>query len=130
MITQSELKKIFLYEKESGIFTRKRLNKITGSKNNCGYLNININNKTYYAHRLAWLYVYGEFPKHIDHINHIRTDNRIANLRNVEHKENRRNSSLISTNKSGVNGVFWDKRTKNGLLVSLCETTEDVKIST
>ena len=66
-------------------------------------------NKKYYAHRLAWLYVHGEFPKNgMDHINGLRNDNRIINLRAVSDKENSRNLSLRKDNVSGHIGVSWD----------------------
>lgn len=62
------------------------------------------------AHRLAWLYMTGEMPDgEIDHINHIKTDNRAINLRVVTHKENGRNTSKPSNNTSGVVGVHWRK---------------------
>lgn len=44
----------------------------------------------------------------IDHINHIRWDNRIENLRLVTHKSNGRNQSKSVCNNSGVNGVCMD----------------------
>jgi len=57
---------------------------------------------------LAWLYVYGTMPKEqIDHINHVRDDNRIINLREVTHSENHKNRTKQSNNTSGVTGVHW-----------------------
>lgn len=60
----------------------------------------------------AWFIVYKEIPDQVDHINHVRNDNRIGNLRNVSPTENGRNKDLCSDNKSGVNGVSWHKRDK------------------
>lgn len=62
------------------------------------------------AHRIAWILFYGSPPKgEIDHINGDRSDNRIANLRDVSRSENCRNASKRKDNKSGVSGVYWDK---------------------
>ena len=59
---------------------------------------------------LAWLYVYKKWPEDcIDHINHIRTDNRIENLREVEKSQNQKNMSKDRRNKSGHSGVIWYK---------------------
>jgi hypothetical protein len=99
MITQKELKELLQYNENTGIFTwlcdkgtNKVKNKIAGSIHSGGYLTIRINRKRYLAHRLAWLYIYGEWPKNqIDHINGIRDDNRIENLRNVTTRENQQN---------------------------------------
>jgi hypothetical protein len=60
------------------------------------------------AHRVAWAIHHGEWPKgQIDHINGDRSDNRIANLRDVDSAGNHKNMSRASNNKSGVTGVHW-----------------------
>lgn len=60
------------------------------------------------AHRMVWALHHGEWPSHqIDHINHVRSDNRIINLRVVTQSENGRNMTRSKRNKSGVTGVFW-----------------------
>lgn len=63
-----------------------------------------------YAHRVAWALHYGVHPTLIDHINGIRSDNRIENLRDVTATENARNACRKSNNTSGVNGVSWNKQ--------------------
>lgn len=71
-----------------------------------GYVNINIEKNMVRAHRIAWLLFYGKEPDgQIDHINGVRTDNRICNLRCVSNKENGKNQKLRSTNSSGIMGV-------------------------
>lgn len=116
-LTQSYLKSILDYNHEAGIFTWKvsnnrkiRIGDVAGCVYN-GYIRIKINNKKYQAHRLAWLYVHGKFPpEQIDHINHNRADNRIANLRSVSHQENHRNQSKTNNNTSGFVGINWHKQ--------------------
>ena len=89
----------------------KMINKKAGYTNIRGYVVININDgNIFLAHRLAWLYVYGQMPsKHLDHINGIRHDNRIANLRECSSTENSWNSGLKKANKSGFKGVSWHR---------------------
>lgn len=78
-----------------------------------GYRQGRLNYILVYAHRVAWALYYGVWPSgHIDHINHVRDDNRIENLRTVTRRENQRNLKISSTNKSGVNGVSWEPRRK------------------
>lgn len=116
-MTQEILKQHLTYDSSTGKFyyvkTKSGISDLTkeaGTIDN-GYIRITINRKTYRAHHLAWLYVYGELPVGImDHINHNRSDNRIENLRLTDHVGNSRNFSKMSTNKSGVTGVHWDKR--------------------
>lgn len=114
-MTQNELKDLFLYDPITGIFTNKIrrsgscAGKKAGSLNNNGYALIRINKKNYAAHRLAWLYMYGAWPTfEIDHINMVRHDNRICNLREVTRFQNSQNTGLNSNNTSGHKGVHWD----------------------
>ena len=91
---QDTLKKIFHYNPDTGIFTRLRTNKTIENPNPLsGYIEItfcrNYQQKTYKAHRLAWLYMTGINPTdQIDHINGIRNDNRWVNLRECTNREN------------------------------------------
>lgn len=73
-------------------------------------------NRQYRAHRVVWLLAHKVWPSNqIDHINGVRTDNRLSNLRDVEHRENGLNQRLSKRNKSGVTGVCWHKRSKKWL---------------
>jgi len=63
----------------------------------------------YKAHRLAWLYVHGEWPpEQLDHINGQRDDNRVENLRSATRAENAGNSKRRADNTSGFKGVYWN----------------------
>lgn len=120
MIDQEKLKEYLAYNKETGLFTRKIsvANNKAKKGSLCGfydkkikYITIKIESKNYLAHRLAWLYVYGEFPcNQIDHINHNKIDNRICNLRDVTNSENQKNTKLPKNNKTGHIGVYFDKQ--------------------
>ncbi|MCK5236051.1 MAG: HNH endonuclease [Deltaproteobacteria bacterium] len=119
MLTQERLKEILDYNSETGIFVwiklsgrRASIGDIAGSfHDGTGYIRIGIDGKNNQAHRLAWLYVYGDLPLgQIDHINHIRTDNRIENLRAVSSQENSRNCVMRSANTSGFTGVYWSRQ--------------------
>lgn len=73
------------------------------------YRRIGINKKHYQAHRIAWLYVYGYLPENkIDHINGIRDDNRIINLREVSDSCNSQNCAIRANNNTGLPGISWD----------------------
>jgi len=129
MITQDRLKEILHYNPNTGIFTwlkrkqtdfktlaslnsfnNKHAGKIAGTLDTDGYVLIRIFSKSYKAHRLAWLYIYGEFPENgIDHENHIKNDNRIYELRPANALKNARNRLLNKNNTTGVSGVCWRK---------------------
>jgi HNH endonuclease len=112
-LSQDRLKSLLSYDPDTGIFrwAVKRANKEIGDETGCpaksGYLQIGLDYKLYYAHRLAWLYVYGEWPKsqHLDHVNGDRSDNRVSNLREASASLNGANSKLRINNTSGVKGV-------------------------
>lgn len=116
MVTQRYLKEILSYDKTTGIFLwiSYRLgvvnDGVAGTTIN-GYNSITIDQTKYPAHRLAWLYEYGEFPTGlIDHINQTKKNNRIENLRICDKSQNAANSKIRSDNKSGYKGVSWNKR--------------------
>lgn len=114
MLTQSRLKELLHYEPDTGVFTWRvyrgpvDAGDIAGSINNKNYWVIYIDGRLYKAHRLAWLYVHGVWPKdQIDHRNGIKNDNRIANLREATNAENGQNRAKQSNNTSGYAGVDW-----------------------
>lgn len=128
MITQEQLKDYVHYDPETGIFTRlhdagknqfgsefarwKAGDVMGTTTKRRGNVRINMYGRIWEAHRLAWLYQYGEWPtKTIDHINGNPGDNRICNLRDVSQMENSRNQKRHSRNKTGINGVHVNKCT-------------------
>jgi hypothetical protein len=119
MITQEILHQLFAYDPETGLFIRKIKTSnnakmgIAGTNNGIGYITICVNSKLQYAHRLAWMYMYGSFPDgNIDHINGNPSDNRICNLRLVNQSQNMQNIKKFKNNTSGYKGVTWRKDTK------------------
>ena len=91
----------------------RQIKKPVGAINSIGYRTLCINYKRYYTHRIIWLMLYGVWPEQIDHINHVRHDNRIENLREVTRGVQQKNVSMHRTNKSGVTGVSWDAKNQN-----------------
>ena len=86
-----------------------------GTKAGCldrdGYIQISVDKKIYRAHRLIWLMHYGKFPDaEIDHINGIKNDNRIENLREATSSQNKFNQGKRKTNTSGFKGVSFAKK--------------------
>lgn len=120
-LTAQRLRELLHYDPETGVFTRRvrtanaiRAGDVTGCRNTIGYLVISVLNRRYLAHRLAWLYAHGEWPvADIDHINGVRQDNRIANLRDVSRSANIQNQRRPQTHgTSGFLGVTWSKQIK------------------
>lgn len=99
-ITQEELKELLEYDELTGEFTNKtdrnhlaKKGMKAGSANTDGYIAISLEGKKYYAHRLAWLYMYGTIPEsNLDHIDRDTGNNRISNLRVCDHSKNTFNS--------------------------------------
>jgi hypothetical protein len=116
ILTQEELKSQLHYDPDTGIFTRlvsaknKLLGVVSNGTTSTGYIKISVFGVSYFSHRLAWLYMFGDFPEDmIDHVNGIKTDNRLKNLRIANKKENARNYGLPKNNTSGSKGVYWSK---------------------
>ena len=116
VLTAERLHELLSYDLETGIFKWKRQRSVPpGKKAGCpsdnGYIQIKVDSRRRQAHRLAWLYVHGRWPAdQIDHINGVRDDNRIANLREANHAENQQNQKLRADNVSKQPGVYWDKK--------------------
>ncbi|WP_072270300.1 HNH endonuclease [Serratia marcescens] len=117
LISHDELKKIIHYDPDTGIFVW-ALNRMGGAKRGSiagtltpdGYVKISVKNKSVFAHRLAWFYLYGKWPsKHIDHIDRDKSNNRISNLREATRSQNGANIGLKSHNTSGFRGVSYSK---------------------
>ncbi len=114
-LTQDLLKEYLKYDSETGFFfwIKKPSRSIkVGSKagglDRDGYVVIGMGGKNFFAHRLAWLYVYGDHVSgDIDHVNMVTTDNRISNLRVATRTQNQQNQrEAHSHNKSGLLGAF------------------------
>ena len=84
---------------------------IAGGVSGNGYWQVRIGGRLYYAHRLAWLAVHGEFPNgELDHINGDPLDNRIENLRVATRAQNQRNTRGHIDSASRLKGAYYDKR--------------------
>lgn len=121
-LTAQYLRQILNYEPETGIFRWAIVRRPSPFKpgdragtidKKKGHLIIKINGKSYKAHRLAWLYVTGEWPTtQLDHKNITPADNRLDNLRECTTAINCQNQGMRKNNRSGFPGVYWHKKGK------------------
>ena len=124
MLEYREALKLFRYDYETGVlYWRWRVNSrvpktleagAQRKSNSDGYLNVSVNGRNYPVHRVVMLMCYGFCGEglDVDHINHVRNDNRLVNLRFVTHGGNMRNKSVSSKNTSGITGVCFLKARK------------------
>ena len=119
-LTKDILNKYFEYDKETGNLIRKvaisqsKIGDVAGYiKKSDGYVYIKFFGKTFLAHRLVWILHFGTNPScDIDHINCIRNDNRIENLRIASRSKNLHNSSARARNTTGHKGITYVKKGK------------------
>ena len=117
-MTQELAKELWDYDQETGLFfwveapaRFMKAGDVAGCSDREGYVVIVKSCKQYRAHRLAWLYVHGRWPK--DEINHIdgdRSNNRLTNLREGTRVQIRHTNGLNKNNTSGHTGVCWVPR--------------------
>ena len=115
-VTLNHLQGILSYSPESGNFVwlvqygRANPGNIAGSVRKDGYVTIKIEGRQYKAHRLAWLYMTGEWPKgRLDHKDNCQSNNRWENLRLATHSQNMANRKINKNNGSGYKGVSFKK---------------------
>lgn len=117
--SQDYLNKLFRYEPETGFLTRRisrgsqaPVGRILSHVDKNGYNLLSLDGSTYKTHRLIWKMVYGIDPNQIDHINGVRDDNRIKNIRSVTRSDNGKNMKKRKDNTTGVTGVYFRKDTQ------------------
>lgn len=115
-LTQTHLQTLLSYDPDTGYFTwlktrgGGKAGTRAGYTHHTGYRYVRVDRATVIEHRLAWFYVHGVWPNgDLDHINRVRHDNRIANLREATRAENCQNQPIRRSNKSGATGVYYHK---------------------
>lgn len=117
-LTAARLREVLHYEPQTGVFhwivttsSRRPVGSVAGGPTSTGYARIGVDGVRYRSHRLAWLYMTGEWPSdQVDHKDNDRLNNRWENLRLVDNQMNQGNSGMSRNNTSGVKGVFWSKQ--------------------
>ena len=114
------MKDVLSYDIETGLFTwigktnrNTPIGRIAGHIDADGYRRISVRGKRYFAHRLAWWFVYGIWPdKELDHINLNKDDNRVCNLRLVTRSQNKQNMGSVKGSLSAFKGAHWESARK------------------
>lgn len=113
--TQETLQNTLSYDPDTGVFVwlidRRGMpaGAEAGTISSHGYIQIQYDRRSYRGHRLAWLYMTGEWPvDQVDHRNRVRSDNRWLNLRSATSAQNHQNMGAAKASKSGLVGVSWD----------------------
>lgn len=114
MLTAERLHQLLAYDPETGVFTwlvaknrRIKIGAVAGHLRDGAYRQIKIDGRRYEAHRLAFLYMTGAWPKgQVNHINSDKVDNRFVNLREATRPQNKANRRSAG----GFKGVYWHKR--------------------
>lgn len=127
---QETLKQYLNYNPDTGEFTRLIVTSNRAGLGKCssqrkdGYYRIQINGKRYYAHRLAFLYMTGSWPKYtVDHIDGDTSNNRWANLRDVRHAVNIQNRTRPNRDSTtGYLGVYYSKKDKKYIAQCMMNT--------
>ena len=111
------LRERYTYDAETGAIRRKGCDRaLKGADNSQGYHRIKIGPRKekmwILLHRAAWALYYGRWPSEIDHLNGIKTDNRLCNLREVSGRENQQNRvwKWKPNARTGLPGVCYDKK--------------------
>lgn len=135
ILSQSRLQELLCYDEHTGLFTwrihagNRLANSAAGSLCKRGYLDVSVDGKSYRAHRLAWLYVHGNFPVGvIDHINGNRSDNRITNLRDVTNTRNL--LSFRKTNHNNSSGFVGVNKNHNGWRAEIKVNYQNINLGT
>lgn len=113
ILTRDRLAEVLSFNAETGLFTWvagggcRKAGDIAGGLNTHGYRTIGVDGHIYHAHRLVWLFTYGEWPaRDIDHKDRNRDNNRPSNLRLATEAENQWNTPAPKDNTSGHKGVY------------------------
>lgn len=109
-MTQDEARTLFDYDAASGELCLRASRRVIRVNSRAGYRQVMVKGKMHYAHRIIWLWVYGEWPTEVDHANGDKGDNRLDNLRLATRTQNNANARRLRIGKSGFRGVYLDAR--------------------
>ena len=118
ILTQKRLKELLDYHPLTGNFTCRIARRGCAVGEKVGYFDgkycyTRIDYRIYPLHRLAWLYIFGEWPKGaIDHADRNPKNNAIDNLRVITPSQQQENHGLRRDSKSGYRGVSWHAKSQ------------------